>query len=46
MGADVMAEFMGVKVDPLDEAVKADFVKVPALSTVGGEGRPRAASAT
>ena len=28
MGQDVLAEYMGIKADPLDEAVKADFVKV------------------
>jgi hypothetical protein len=28
MGADVMAEFMGIKVDPLDDPIHADFVKV------------------
>ncbi len=28
MGQDVLAEYMGIKVDPLDEAVKADFAKV------------------
>lgn len=30
MGQDVLAEFMGITVDPIDEAVKADFVKVGA----------------
>ncbi len=30
MGQDVLAEYMGIKVDPLDEAVKADFAKVTA----------------
>jgi hypothetical protein len=31
MGADVMAEFMGIKVDPLNNPIAADFVKVAAL---------------
>ena len=36
MGQDVLAEFMGIKVDPLDDAVKADFAKVPApIAAVG-----------
>ena len=30
MGQDVLAEFMGIAVDPLDEAVTADFTKVAA----------------
>jgi len=30
MGQDVLAEFMGITVAPVDEAVKADFVKVAA----------------
>jgi hypothetical protein len=28
MAQDVLAEYMGIKVDPLDEAIKGDFVKV------------------
>lgn len=28
MGQDVLAEYMGIRVDPLDEAVTGDFVKV------------------
>ena len=28
MGQDVLAEFMGIKADPLDEAIDADFAKV------------------
>ena len=28
MGADVLAEYMGIKADPLNDAVKADFVEV------------------
>jgi hypothetical protein len=28
MGQDVLAEYMGIKVDPLDDAVKANLVKV------------------
>lgn len=30
MGQDVLAEYMGIRVDPLDEAVKGDFAKVTA----------------
>ena len=30
MGQDVLAEFMGIRVDPLDEAVEADFTRVAA----------------
>jgi len=30
MGQDVLAEFMGIRVDPLREAVKGDFAKVAA----------------
>jgi len=30
MGQDVLAEYMGIRVDPIDEAVKGDFVKVGA----------------
>jgi hypothetical protein len=30
MGQDVLAEYMGIRVDPLDEGVKADFTKVAA----------------
>ncbi len=36
MGQDVLAEYMGIKADPLDEAVKADFAKVGApIATPG-----------
>lgn len=36
MAQDVLAEFMGVKADPLDESIKADFVKVDApIAAVG-----------
>jgi hypothetical protein len=30
MGQDVLAEYMGIRADPLDEAVKGDFAKVAA----------------
>jgi hypothetical protein len=30
MGQDVLAEYMGIRVDPLNEAVKGDFAKVAA----------------
>jgi hypothetical protein len=30
MGQDVLAEYMGITADPLDDAVKADFLKVAA----------------
>ncbi|RPJ80596.1 MAG: peptidase M14 family protein, partial [Acidobacteria bacterium] len=35
MGQDVLAEFMGIKVDPLDEAVAADFVKTGPINPAG-----------
>jgi hypothetical protein len=41
MATDTMAEFMGVRVDPQDEAIKTDLVKltapVPAVGKVGGK---------
>ena len=37
MGQDVLAEFMGIRVDPLDEAVKGDFVKVAAPVATAGK---------
>jgi hypothetical protein len=36
MGQDVLAEYMGIKVDPLDEAVKADFTKVTSAIVPAG----------
>lgn len=36
MGQDVLAEFMGIAADPLDEAVKADFVRVTAPIQAAG----------
>jgi hypothetical protein len=36
MAQDVLADFMGIKADPLDDAVKADFAKVAApIAPVG-----------
>jgi hypothetical protein len=35
MGQDVLAEFMGIKVDPVDEAIAADFAKVAPIVTAG-----------
>jgi hypothetical protein len=35
MSTDTMAEFMGVRVDPLDEAVKTDLLKVKPVQHVG-----------
>jgi hypothetical protein len=36
MGQDVLAEFMGIRVDPLNEAVTGEFVKVAApIATAG-----------
>jgi hypothetical protein len=35
MATDTMAEFMGVRVDPLDEAPKGEFRKIDALKGVG-----------
>jgi hypothetical protein len=37
MGQDVLAEYMGIRADPLDEAVKGDFVKVPAPIVPAGK---------
>jgi hypothetical protein len=37
MGQDVLAEYMGIKVDPLDEAIKADLVKVGAPIAPAGK---------
>jgi hypothetical protein len=36
MGQDVLAEYMGIKADPLDEAVKADFTKVTSAIVPAG----------
>ena len=35
MGQDVLAEFMGIAVDPLDEAIDADFAKVSPIVPAG-----------
>ena len=37
MSADTMAEFMGVRVDPMEEAVNADLVKVAAALEPAGK---------
>ena len=37
MGQDVLAEYMGIRVDPLDEAMKGDFVKVTSLIAPAGK---------
>ena len=37
MGQDVLAEYMGIKADPLDAAVKADFTKVAAQIVPAGK---------
>ncbi len=37
MGQDVLAEYMGIRADPLDEAVKGDFVKVAAPIVPAGK---------
>jgi len=37
MAQDVLAEFMGVRVDPLDDAVQGDFVKVAAPIVPAGK---------
>jgi hypothetical protein len=42
MGQDVLAEFMGIRVDPLNEAVKGDFVKVAAPIAPAGRVAARA----
>ena len=42
MGQDVLAEFMGIRADPLDEAVKGDFVKVTAPIVKTGTVAPAA----
>ena len=36
MGQDVLAEYMGIKADPLDEAVKADLTKVTSAIVPAG----------
>jgi len=41
MGADVLAEYMGIKADPLNDAVKADFVKVAAPIVSVGKLAPK-----
>jgi hypothetical protein len=40
MATDVMAEFMGVRVDPLSAPVKADLVKVASDVTLSGAATP------
>ncbi len=42
MATDTMAEFMGVRVDAQDEAVKADLVKVTAQIPAAGKVAPKA----
>jgi hypothetical protein len=42
MGQDVLAEYMGIKVDPLDEAVTADFATVAAPLAPAGRIAARA----
>ncbi|MDO8835732.1 MAG: M14 family metallopeptidase [Vicinamibacterales bacterium] len=42
MGQDVLAEFMGIVADPLDEAVTGDFVKVNAPIVSAGSVAPKA----
>ena len=37
MGQDVLAEYLGIKVDPLDAALKADFAKVAAQIEPAGK---------
>ena len=37
MGQDVLAEFMGIRADPLDEAVTGDFTKVAAPIVAAGK---------
>ena len=37
MGQDVLAEYMGIRVDPLNEAVKGDFAKVTAPIVPAGK---------
>jgi len=43
MATDTMAEFMGVRVDPQDEAVKIDLVKVTGPVPAAGRVAPKAA---
>ncbi len=42
MAQDVLAEFMGIRVDPLDEAVRGEFVKVAAPIAPAGTVAPQA----
>ncbi len=46
MGQDVLAEYMGITADPLDEAVKGDFTKVAAPDRAGRQDRRRVRRAT
>ena len=46
MGQDVLAEYMGIKADPLDEAVKADFTKVTSADRARGPRHERRRPAT